>query len=252
LEPVLYSWISGDDNLFDFFYNGRGYLDVCKRVLGRDITKQDRIYKAVKSMTLGIFYNMQDKKMAMNLWQGAGIGEPFKFSEDWGEHREQVAEKRKKILSLFPRLVRYMEKQKLMLYRDKQITASDGFVRHLPNTGPNGPKAWSLANQAINFPVQHLASMVTGCAMIDCEEMLLKEYNTSYSEWHKTVSTDDILPRIINEVHDELTFDLPFKTNMVEPILSIMSRPPTLTKLIPGFNLDLKVEATITDRWGDK
>jgi DNA polymerase I-like protein with 3'-5' exonuclease and polymerase domains len=254
LEPVLYAWISQDANLFRYFYEGRGYLDICNQVLKKDIDKSSPIYKAIKSMTLGIFYNMQDKKMAINLWLGVMMDEPFRFSDDFMEHQREVGKHRRKILGLFPGLVRYMESQKVKLARDKQITAPDGYVRHLPHNGESSLKYWSLVNQAINFPVQHLASMVTGCAMIDCEEAILKRHEVSYADWTTRLRNPEskwVMPVLINEVHDELTWDLPnsYDSNL---ILETMKHPPSLTKLIPGFNIDLKIEANITDRWGDK
>lgn len=256
LEPVLYAWISNDENLFNFFYKGRGYLDICKRVLKQDIEKTSSLYKAIKSMSLGIFYNLQDKHMAMNLWQGVMMDEPFRFSSDFDEHKKETGVKRRQILALFPGLTRYMEKQKVLLARDQQITAPDGYVRHLPHHGPTGAKYWGLVNQAINFPVQHLASMVTGCAMIDCEEAILKTEGVSYQDWHKSLQQglSPSFSMLINEVHDELTWDLHPHTLLrdKEIILETMKRPPSLTKLIPDFTLDLKIESTITDRWGDK
>lgn len=250
LEPVLAAWLSKDENLFNFFYNGKGYLDVCKRVLNKDIDKTSKIYRAIKNMTLGIFYNMQEPRMSRNLWQILD----FKFSEDYKEHSKQTGIVRQQILGLFPGWVRYMERQKLRLARDGFIVAPDGYVRHLPHIGKDCEGYWSLVNQAINFPVQHLASMVTGCAMIDCEEAVLKHYKTSYRNHQAMLhnlnfqSTYSVL---INEVHDELTWDLrpgSMKEDS-ELILATMSEPPTLKKLIPDFDIKLKIEPKISDRW---
>ncbi len=254
LEPILAAYLSQDMNLADFFYNGRGYLDICKRVLKKDIEKTSPIYKAIKSMSLGLFYNMQDKLMATNLWNGVMMDAPFKFSEDWNEHLKQTGIYRKQILGLFPGWVRYMERQKIRLANDQQIVAPDGYVRHLPHHGKGSEGYWKLVNQSINFPVQHLASMVTGCAMIDCEAALLKKYGLTYREWqqhlHDRIPGTYSIPHLINEVHDELTWDFPkeHKADM-ELILDTMSSPPSLTKLIPDLTIKLKIEAKINERW---
>jgi len=250
LEPVLYAWLSKDANLFDFFYNGRGYLDICKRVLNQDIDKTSKIYRAIKNMTLGLFYNMQHPKMARNLWEILD----FKFSEDYAEHVKETERKRKQILNLFPGLQRYMERQKLELAHHRSVTAPDGFVRHLPHHGEkNTAKYWTLTNQAINAPVQHLASMVTGCALIDCEEAMLNEYGIKYAAWQKVLREKTLLgfSVLINEVHDELTWDLYPKTLECDKalILEVMSKPPSLRKLIPDFDLRLKIEAKIDGHW---
>ena len=253
LEPILAAYLSQDMNLADFFYEGRGYLDICKRVLKKDIEKTSPIYRAIKSMSLGLFYNMQDKLMATNLWNGVMMEGPFKFSEDWNEHLKQTGIYRKQILGLFPGWVRYMERQKLRLQNDQQIVAPDGYVRHLPHHGRGSEGYWKLVNQSINFPVQHLASMVTGCAMIDCEAALLEKYRLSYREWQTSLHLPKnpmYMPHLINEVHDELTWDFPkeHKADM-ELILDTMSSPPSLTKLIPDLTIKLKIEAKINERW---
>ncbi len=253
LEPVLAAWVAQDGKLFDFFYNGRGYLDVAKDALGLDIDKKSPQYRAVKSMTLGIFYNMQARLMAKNLWLGVGMAEPYRFSADYDEHVEITGEHRQKIVGSFKGLQRYWERQKLALAQDGYITAPDGFIRHLPHHGEKTPKYWKLVNQAINFPIQHLASMVTGCAMVDCEQAMLKRARWTYSDWQHWLKTpgEVYLPTLINEVHDELTWDIPEGCEEeTELILTTMASPPSLRKLIPDFDISLKIEAKITDRWG--
>ena len=255
LEPVLAAWIAQDGKLFDFFYEGNGYADVGKEI-GVHVDKNDPStpYRAIKSMTLGLFYNMQERLMAKNLWLGVGMSEPFRFSEDYRKHVEITGQYREKIVRAFRGLQRYWEKQKLDLSRNGFIVAPDGFVRHLPHNGDKTPKYWKLVNQAINFPVQHLASMVTGCAMVDAEAAMLHEYGLSYSEWQTSLHGQGcLMPTLINEVHDELTWDLPPKKDRdVRIILETMACPPTLRKLIPGFDISLKIEASVTDRWGAK
>jgi len=255
LEPILASWISQDGKLFDFFYNGAGYIDV-GREIGIEVDKSDPSspYRAIKSMTLGIFYNMQRNLMARNLWLGVQMDAPFRFSEDYDEHVEITGEIRDKIVRAFGGLRRYWERQKLALARDGQIIAPDGYVRHLPHHGDKTPKYWRLTNQAINFPIQHLASMVTGCAMVDCEQAMLTEYGLSYKEWQESLSGQNcLMPTLMNEVHDELTWDLPDKKERdAKLILEVMSCPPSLKKLIPDFYITLKIDPTVTDRWGEK
>lgn len=257
LEPILAAYIAQDGKLFDFFYDGNGYVDVGKEI-GVHVDKNDPStpYRAIKSMTLGLFYNMQQNLMAKNLWLGVGMGEPFKFSEDYKTHVKITGEYRTQIVHAFRGLQLYWEKQKLLLERDGQIVAPDGYIRHLPHHGKSTPGYWKLINQAINFPVQHLASMVTGCAMIDCEQALLDKHGWDYASWQNQLregSSNHRMATLINEVHDELTWDFHawYESDM-GIILEIMSLPPTLSKLIPDFDIKLKIEPSIADRWGDK
>lgn len=256
LEPILAAWVAQDGKLFDFFYNGKGYIDVGHEV-GIEVDKNDpkSPYRAIKSMTLGIFYNMQRNLMGKNLWLGVGMSEPFRFSNDYDEHIEITGEIRQKIVGAFRGLQRYWEKQKIKLARDGFITAPDGYVRHLPHHGEKTPKYWKLVNQAINFPIQHLASMVTGCAMVDCEQAMLAAYDISYSKWQAVLANHGYSQSVlINEVHDELTWDLnpEFIEEDKELILTAMASPPSLRKLIPDFDIPLKIEPTISNRWGEK
>jgi hypothetical protein len=92
--------------------------------------------------------------------------------------------------------------------------------------------------------------------MIDCEEAILDRYGISYQDWQISLNMLKYPhfenATLINEVHDELTWDLPPKTMKEdqEIILGVMSRPPTLRKLIPEFNITfLKVEPKVSDRW---
>ena len=88
---------------------------------------------------------------------------------------------------------------------------------------------------------------------------MLKLEGVSYWDWQRSFHSNNgpefpSFSVLINEVHDELTWDLNPATleRDKELILDTMSRPPSLIKLIPDFKIKLKIESTISDRWGQK
>jgi hypothetical protein len=88
--------------------------------------------------------------------------------------------------------------------------------------------------------------------MIDCEEKLLDYYGANYLEWQQALHGSDYERTVLmNEVHDELTWDLTADSELEkEIILQTMSEPPSLRKLLPDFTIPLKVDPKISDRWG--
>lgn len=249
LEPLLYAWLAEDKALHDYFKAG-GYIDIAKDVLGKPVEKNTHDYTLIKNITLGVFYNMKEWKMSKYFWDSLNI----RLDPDWKIHMKKISKMREKLLSLFPGVRKYIRLCKQELADTQQIVAPDGYVRHLPHKGLESEGYWHLENTAINCKVQHMASMVTGSAMIDCEAALLKCHSISYEDWHRQLLKD---PRymwysiLINEIHDELLFDMPPVLALDSMIISsTMQNLPSLRKLIPSFDLELTVDEKIQDTWG--
>ena len=70
-----------------------------------------------------------------------------------------------------------------------------------------------VVNQAINGPIQGLASYVTGAGMIDLERRFLEEYKLSCEEYHVRLMEKrwPTMPLLCIEVHDDLVLDIPGK-----------------------------------------
>jgi hypothetical protein len=96
--------------------------------------------------------------------------------------------------------------------------------------------------------------MVTGCALVDVEAELLQYHGWSYNDWQLALGEHREIENSViwNEVHDEISSDLcPSTYNQDRGIIqSIMASPPSLRKLIPDFDISLKIEPKISDRWG--
>jgi DNA polymerase I-like protein with 3'-5' exonuclease and polymerase domains len=275
LEVVLIAWVSGDERLLRDFTVGRGYFDVAEGLLGITVEKDTPPYRAVKSIALGVHYNMQTRRMARNLWNGviddAGNLAKIRFSADYKTHEQEVDRLRKGYLNRYPALRAYIRQQEMLLLLHSAVSSYTGRVRHLPLIdGENTPGFGRLLNQAINFPIQSLASDVTGSALMDIEAELLSLHKVSYPDYlsmllearkkvlTNTTDHDIIYPlnmsMIFNEVHDSIIVDFhpDHAKRDQELVIECMRAVRSLRTLAPGFDLKLGVDAKLGPFWGGK
>lgn len=256
LEVFLLAFEAKDDKLFDYFATKGGYIAVAKDMWGTEVKKGTKEYKATKSVVLGTNYNMQTGLMAENLWF-MGV----RFNEDYDKHTDKVDELRNAYLDMFPGLRPYMKRQERYLLQHQCARTLTGRVRHLPlSNGRQTPQFHRLVNQAINYPIQGLAADVTGTALIDCEAALCKYSGIALLDYHRLVLyggwTVQQVPLIVNEVHDNLLFDLPWGVEdprtyeVAKLLMETMEAVKTLRQLVPSFTIPLKVDMKIGDTWG--
>lgn len=263
LEVVLIAWVSGDDKLLSAFTGGKGYIDVAKELFNANVEPGTPQYTAVKSIVLGVHYNMQTPKMAQQL---ALLG--IKFSEDWEAHEEETDRLRRLYLRRFPGIGRYMEDQEAKWLRYGTSVSYTGRVRHLPVPERGGKGYGHSLNQAINFPIQSLASDVTASALIDFESAVLADAGLTYLEYHQLLvdSRKKVLDKgfdswystpsvVINEVHDSLVVDLhPDRIKRdTEILIESMRSAKSLRRLAPGFDHTiLNVDTKVGTHWKSK
>lgn len=267
LEVVLIAWVAGDEKLLEAFTTGRGYLDVAKDLWGKEIEPDTPEYKATKSVVLGVNYNMQSKKMARELWNRVGV----RFSANYEEHERKTDSVRRKYLKLHAPLVAYSYARKQELLRDQGVASLVGRVRHLPL--PDGEETEGFHrfwNQAINFPIQSLASEVTGSALMDIEAEILRLHGLTYVQYYQMLleqrkyflsnpPVDQFkapveIPFLINEVHDSIVLDIPLTqlATVKELVVETMRSVPSLHRLCPAFTAPLDCDWKIGPRWGSK
>ena len=252
LEVVLVGWVAGDEKLLDYFLNGRGYLDVAREFWGTEVEDGSKQYKVTKALVLGLNYGMGHYHLAMDLKHKAG----FEFSTDWEEHVKQTYKARDRYLNLFSALRSYHKARYHEVSRTQQVVSATGRVRHMPHHGQDSEGYWRIKNQALNFPIQSLASDITGGAIVDYEEALLNEHKLSYADWHRALLERPFDPPaspVFNEVHDELDIDLHPKTGKrdLELLVESMRNCRTLKGLVPDFKLKLKVDVQAVKTWGE-
>jgi DNA polymerase I-like protein with 3'-5' exonuclease and polymerase domains len=257
LEPCILGWVAQDDKYLHYFQSGKGYVGVAKEIFGQVIEKGTPHYKAIKGVVLGSNYGSGPKKVASQLWNATPS---VRLSEDYEKHVEEVASLRTKYLRAFPGIQRYMYARREELLRNGCVRSLTGRVRHMPvPQGQETPGFGHFLNAAYNFPIQSLASEVTGSAMIDCEAALLTEFGLSYRAYHHALLRREWpqMPILVNEVHDELVFDIPAlspeqERRCVELIVERMCKVPTLRTVCPKFTLELKVSHVLAETWGCK
>jgi DNA polymerase I-like protein with 3'-5' exonuclease and polymerase domains len=262
LEVVLIAWVAGDDKLLAAFTGGRGYIDVARELFGRDVENGTDEYRAVKSIVLGVHYNMQTPKMARQL---ALLG--IKFSEDWDAHEKETDRLRLRYLHRFQGIGRYMEAREQYWLRTGTSRSYTGRVRHLPVPESGGKGYGHMLNQAINFPIQSLASDVTASALLDFEEAMLREAGLNYSEYlallidqRNFLTTGrgrGIIPhsQIINEVHDSVVVDIhpDHVKRDQEMVIECMRAVKSLRALAPGFDHTiLNADWKLATHWKSK
>lgn len=250
LEVVLVGWVSGDDKLLDYFLNGQGYIGVAKEFWGQDVEKDTLLYKATKSMVLGLDYNMGVFKLAEDLWFKA----EFRFSNDWKEHVRQTKVARRKYLRIFHRLNQYIHRQIDFVTKHQYVVSPTGRIRHFPHHGPDSEGFWHIKNASVNFPIQSFASDVTGGVIVDYEKALLAEHGLKYADWHAALLStpwDPPCSPVFNEVHDELDLDLHPRTGKkdLEILKDCMRNNRGLRKLLPRFDIKLNVDTDVTEHW---
>lgn len=251
LEVILFAYVAKEQKLLEFFQGPNGYIAVGRELFNKVVKEDTDEYRTIKSIVLGIQYGMGAFKLAYQLWNVVGV----KLSSDWDTHVEKASELRERYLRKFPGIKRYMWNQKSTLLREQSVRSLSGRVRHLPCPfGEETAGFGHLLNQAINFPIQSLASDVTGAAMVDLERALLSKYKLSYEEYHWRLMTGKYpeMPLLINEVHDDLVLDMPRKGRKenLELITHIMREVPTLREICPTFKVALNVGQKVGSRWG--
>jgi len=253
LEPTIMSWVVDEQKMYQHFTEGEGYIGIGKDFFGKTIDKKSNDYRMIKSIVLGIGYGMGPWTLAKNL-EDAGIP----LAKTWDGQVKEAERLVREYLRMFPQLRRYMRRKKTELIKHQRSVAPSGAIRHLPC--PHGEATQNfqhLRNEAINFPIQHIASLVTGSALLDVEEALVRKYsNNDWVGYHKRLleSPHEInQPVLINEVHDSLIVDLPPNhSEDIDIIVRTMRGLPSLRRILPKFPLKPSVEHIVSECWRSK
>lgn len=271
LEPVILAWLAKSERLLQYFTTGGGYLDVARTLFHTEVAQGTLEYRAVKSIVLGVHYDMRTPEMAHQLWANG-----IRFSADYEGHATETDRLRRRYLAEFPEISQYMARQREEAQTTGKVVTPVGRVRHVGVLG--GKRAF---NQAINTPVQSTAGDITGSALIDIEQAILAEAGVSYVAWYDQLirnrrayvrargeaRTWDLtaplhacklqieprVPMLFNEVHDATLVDLPpeWVSRGTELVVESMRRVPTLRGLCPTLRrIPLDVEVTCAPRWG--
>lgn len=265
LEPILGGWVTGEEKLTEYFTKyPNGYIKIGEDFFKKTVEKNTKEYTMMKSLVLAILYMKKKWSLAEDLWVTHGV----KLNHNYEEHVEESGRILDRFLDkLFPRVRAYHQSQEEKVLTLGYVDNAVGQRRHLPL--PPEPsrsdkfqyKMWlryksHVINQAVNSPIQSLASYVIGSAMIDLEHELLRQYNWTYYDFHKAILARDWphMPLLAIEVHDDLVQDIPKgqEKKTKELTHEVMIAIPSLKKILPSLDVKLSVDTNVGVTWGLK
>lgn len=268
LEPILGGWVTNEPRLTEYFVKyPNGYIKIGEDFFNKTCDKTSDEYKAVKSLVLAIIYNKKKWSLAEDLWVNHGV----KLDSNYEKHEDKAGKILDEFLNkLFPGVKKYHARQESRVLTEGVVYNALGQARRLP-LPLEPPRSERMAykvymkykahviNQAINYPIQSLASYVTGCAMIDLESAFLSQYKWKYIDYHTALMEKKWprIPMICNEVHDDLVEDIPpgMEAKAKEITHSVMGCPPSLKAALPELfdsNVKLTVDTNAGATWGIK
>lgn len=225
IELRIAAALSGDPTMKRIFQTGGDiHTSTAESLLGRKVKdKEER--KMAKAVNFGLLYGMGYKKFQ-------------KYAADkYDVHftLEEAKRYRERFFETYSGLRPWHDRQRRIVRRLGYVRCLDGRIRHLPGIFSEDEKERAQAErQAINSPVQGLASDITLMGAIDL--------------WRK-FPRDRF--RIVGTVHDSILMEV--KDEHLEEILpeikKTMEDPPTLRKL--GVKLTVPLVADISvGPWG--
>ena len=262
LEPIAGGWVTGEHRLTEYFTKyPNGYIKIGQDFFKKTVEKDTKEYTMMKSLVLAILYNKKKWSLAEDIW-----AQGVKLDSNYEKHIDKAGDLLDRFLSeLFPGVKRYHRQQEQFVLQHGYIDNAVGQRRRLP-LPPEPERSDKFAyrvfmrfkahviNQSINYPIQSLASYVTGSALIDLERALLSQYKYSYVDYHTALMQKKWpqMPLLCIEVHDDLVLDIPkgMEQKTKEVTHDIMQSVPTLRKLLPAFDTPLSVETKIGPYWG--
>lgn len=225
VELRIAAMLAHETRMLRMFAEGADiHLNTASEVSGKSkdkITKEER--KKAKAVNFGFLYGMMPKKFVTYARDNYDVVVTLREGE--------VA--REKFFNAYPALKPWHERQKRLAHRYKRVSSPIGRVRHLPDIDSHVEGIrMDAERQAINSPVQSLASDFTLLAMI-----LLSERG---------------IP-VIGLVHDALLFDIP--EDDVDRCLPIIKEVMENLPLYKMFELDvtvpIEVEIKVSSHWSE-
>jgi DNA polymerase-1 len=224
---------SGERNMIWHYQNGLDlHTAMAERMMGKSkaeiladpilAVQWKEIRKHAKPVNFGYLYGASWGKFQDIAWLNYGL----RFTNAEAQASRQA------FFEMWPDLVAWHAKQKRLVYKYHRVESPLGRVRHLPDIlSPNREVQAEAERQAINSPVQSLASDITLLAL------------TNISRLFRTIGMRSI---VVGTVHDSILFEIP-EEEMARALVLIkqhMENPP-LEKLF-GYTMRVPLVADIT------
>lgn len=269
LEPILGGWVADEPKLTDYFVKyPNGYVKIGEDFFKKTVEKNTKEYTMMKSLVLAIIYKKMKWSLGEDLW--VNYDGAARLSGNYDDHVDKCGQVLDAFLDMFPGIRRYHKAQEEAVLDRGKVYNALGQCRRLPlppepsRSEKGAFKAWMrykahVINQAVNYPIQSLASYVTGCGLIDLERAFLTEWKYSYVEYQTALMEKKWprMPLLQIEVHDDLVQDIPkgLEKKTKEITHDIMTKPPSLVAVLPELfnsNVKLSVDTNVGPCWGLK
>ncbi len=219
IELRIVAHLSGDKNMSEIFKNGADiHTQTALAVFDvkeKDVTPDMRRY--AKTINFGILYGLSSFGFADRI-SGVSVFEAKDFID--------------KYFTAFPQVNDFLEKIKMQVREDAQVSNQIGRVRKFPEMKSSQYFIRQAAERAaINFPIQSTNADIIKIAMIQIHDLL---------EGHE----EEI--QMLLQVHDELVFEIAESKveDWVKKIKPIMENAVKLS-------VPVVVEAKAGDNWGE-
>lgn len=225
IELRIAAMLAHEKRMLRMFAEGKDmHLNTAVDVTGKapaQIEKEER--KKAKAVNFGFLYGMFPEKFVIYARDNYGVDVTLAEAEAF----------RRKFFESYPALLQWHDRQKRLAHRYKRVSSPIGRVRHLPDidSRDNGVRM-EAERQAINSPVQSLASDFTLLAMIMLAEMGFL---------------------ILGLVHDALLFEIPEKELDVRlPIIKeVMENLPLKELFELDVTVPIEVELKVGSHWSE-
>lgn len=174
IELRLAAWMAQEHTMLRLYAMGEDiHLATAMRMTGKpasQITPEER--KKAKAVNFGFLYGMGWAKFIYTAWNNFGI----RVSE------EEARAYRKAFFDGFPRLLPWHGRQRRLVNKYGRVQTPMGRVRHLPDiTSPNEGVRAEAERQAINSPVQAMASDMAALSFIHVSREFRKQGMESFA-----------------------------------------------------------------------
>ncbi len=228
IELRIAAALSGDPTMMAVYERGEDlHALTASTVTGKplaEVTKDER--SRAKAVNFGFLYGMG----ARNFRDYARFTYGVRVSED-----EAIAY-RQAFFDRYPRLVSWHQSQRRLVHQNGQVESPLGRVRRLPAVRSGDPDMRAEAErQAINSPVQGLASDFTLLGIVELERML-----------------DQSQARVLGNLHDSIILEVrdDVAQEMAATVKHVMEHLPT--QRLFGYTLPVPVVADVkvSKHWG--
>ncbi len=230
IELRIAAFIAGAESMKKIYRMGGDiHTETASEVSGvrpEDVTKPQRT--AAKAVNFGFLYGMWWKSFKAYAFDSYGV---IVTDEEAQHARERYFEK-------YYELLEWHERQKREVRAFGYIRTPIGRIRHLPNiNSPDKDLRSEAERQAINTPVQSMASDLMLLAMIQIDQLL-----------------DADKAMIVGQIHDAILVEVDedYVVEASKIIKETMEGVPKVVKKLFGITIDLPIVADVEvgDGWG--